>query len=109
VNRNGTTGKPPELVDAYCASESVRFLRERDKKRPFFLWYCSQLPHMDDQHSWPANQASLARYESDKMPLPPTWKGDEAGQPEWLAQSRNRIQALEWESRPTDSLLALHP
>jgi arylsulfatase A-like enzyme len=96
VNRNGMTVNPPELVDAYCAGESVRFLRERDKSRPFFLWHCSQLPHMDHKQSWPATQASLARYDVEKMPLPSTWKGDEAGKPEWLAQSRNRTQALKY-------------
>ena len=96
VNRNGMKVKPPELVDFYCANESARFLRERDKTRPFFLWHCTQLPHMDDRQSWPATKASLARYEADRMPLPLTWKGDEAGKPEWLAQSRNRMQALEY-------------
>lgn len=96
VNRNGMKVKPPELVDVYCANESVRFLRTRDKAQPFLLWHCSQLPHMDNRHSWPATQASLARYEADRMPLPPTWKGDEAGKPEWLAQSRNRLQALKY-------------
>jgi hypothetical protein len=30
------------------------------------------------------------------MPLPPTWKGDETGKPQWLAQSRNRTQALKY-------------
>jgi arylsulfatase A-like enzyme len=94
VNRNGTTVKPKELVDAYCAGESVQFLRERDKQRPFFLWHCSQLPHMDHQQSWPATAANLARYEATAMPLPNTWKGDEAGKPEWVAQSRNRTQAI---------------
>ena len=96
VNRNGITVKPPELVDVYCTNESVRFLRERDKARPFYLWHCPQLPHMDNRLSWPATEASLARYEADKMPLPPTWKGDEAGKPEWLAQTRDRIQALKY-------------
>lgn len=96
VDRNGKTVRPPELVDAYCASEAVRFLRERDKTRPFFLWHCTQLPHMDNRHSWPATKASLGRYKTDEMPLPPTPKGDEADKPEWLAQSRNRTQALKY-------------
>lgn len=96
VSRNGKTVRPPELVDAYCAREAVRFLRERDKTRPFFLWHCTQLPHMDNHHSWPATKASLGRYKTEEMPLPPTAKGDEPDKPEWLAQSRNRTQALKY-------------
>lgn len=96
VNRNGKTVRPPELVDAYCAEEAVRFLRGRDKTRPFFLWHCTQLPHMDGRHTWPATKASLGRYLTADMPLPPTPKGDEADKPDWLAQSRNRTQALKY-------------
>lgn len=96
VDRNGVKVKPPGLVDAYCAGESVRFLRERDKARPFILWHCSQLPHMDHKHTWPASEANLARYETEKMPIPPTWQGNESDKPEWLDQTRNRTQALKY-------------
>ena len=96
VIRNGVKARPPGLVDAYCADESVRFLRERDKTRPFILWHCSQLPHMNHKNAWPASQASLARYEKEKMPTPPTWEGNETNKPAWLAQTRNRTQALKY-------------
>lgn len=94
VNRHGVTVKPKELVDRYCAGESVRFLRDRDKSRPFFLLHCTQLPHMDHRHQWPATQASLERYDQKEMLLPPTWKGDEDGKPDWLKEARNRTQAV---------------
>lgn len=94
--RTGCRGepvKPKELIDRYCAGESVRFLQERDKARPFFLWHCSQLPHMAQRsNSWPATKANLDRYDVGTMPLPQTWKGDQAGKPDWLARSRNRIR-----------------
>lgn len=96
VMRNGVKFRPPGLVDAYCAGESARFLRERDKTRPFILWHCSQLPHMDHRQAWPASEASLARYDKEKMPTPPTWQGNEANKPDWLAQTRNRTQALKY-------------
>jgi len=41
VNRNGETVKVSELVDVFCARESVRFLREDELQRPFFLWHCT--------------------------------------------------------------------
>lgn len=96
VNHHGEIVKPDELVDRYCASASVRFLRERDRQKPFFLWHCTQLPHMDHRHSWPASTTNLARHDARAMPLPATWKGDAPDKPKWLAESRNRTQALSY-------------
>jgi arylsulfatase A-like enzyme len=96
VNHHGEIVKPDELVDRYCASASIRFLRERDRQKPFFLWHCTQLPHMDHRHSWPASAENLARHDARAMPLPATWKGDAPDKPGWLAESRNRTQVLSY-------------
>jgi len=98
VDRQGETVRPPELVDLYCTKESVRFLRERDPDKPFFLFHNTQLPHMDNKQSWPASEESLARFVADDMPLPSTWAGlhEQTGKPAWLSSCRNRSQALKY-------------
>jgi arylsulfatase A-like enzyme len=98
VNRNGQTVRPAELVDVYSANESARFLRERKRNQPFFLWHCTQLPHMDHQLRWPVSQKSLALYNPLKMLLPPTWNELAAanGKPPSLNSARNRTQALQY-------------
>jgi arylsulfatase A-like enzyme len=98
VNRNGEQVKPPELVDAYCAQEAARFLRERDRGKPFFLWHCTQLPHMDHRLRWPASEASLALYRPEAMPLPATWNEltTRHNKPASLLAARNRTQALQY-------------
>jgi len=98
VNRHGQTVRPAELVDAYSAKESARFLRERKRNQPFFLWHCTQLPHMDHQLRWPVSQKSLALYDPLNMFLPPTWNELAAtnGKPPSLNSARNRTQALQY-------------
>lgn len=96
VDRNGEEVRPEELVDLYCANESVRFLRERDQSKPFFLWHCSQLPHMDGKLTWPASEKNKAAFDPDEIPLPKTWEGDYEDKPAWVKKSRNRSQAVKY-------------
>lgn len=98
VNRNGATIKPPELIDLFTARESARFLRERKHDQPFFLWHCTQLPHMDQNLRWPVTEKSLALYDPLKMWLPPTWNELAAAnsKPPALNTVRNRTQALQY-------------
>jgi arylsulfatase A-like enzyme len=98
VNRHGQTVRPPELVDLYAAHESARFLRERKREQPFFLWHCTQLPHMDHELRWPVSKQSLALYDPLKMVLPRTWNelANANGKPPSLNTARNRTQALQY-------------
>ena len=95
VNRNGKQVKPNELVDAYCAKESVRFLRERNPQQPFFLWHCTQLPHMA-KNSWPVTEASRAHYADRPVTVPKSWNDGLENKPAYISKSRNRTQALEY-------------
>lgn len=98
VNRHGQTIKPSELIDLFTARESARFLRERKHDQPFFLWHCTQLPHMDQKLRWPVTDKSLALYDPLKMWLPPTWNELAAAntKPPALNAVRNRTQALQY-------------
>ncbi|MGE9268132.1 MAG: sulfatase-like hydrolase/transferase [Verrucomicrobiales bacterium] len=97
VSLNGQKSTPRELIDAHCAKISARYLREeRDPAKPFFLWHCTQLPHMDHRHTWPASAENKARFDPARIPLPPTWRGPGEHQPPHLATVRNRSQALKY-------------
>jgi arylsulfatase A-like enzyme len=98
VDRHGEKVKPAELIDAYVAEESARFLRERNRNKSFFLWHCTQLPHMDHRLQWPASRKSLSLYRLEEIKLPATW-GELIGQadkPPSLPATRNRTQALQY-------------
>lgn len=94
---DGETSKRPGFVDDVTADESIRFIREsQEGKKPFVLWMCTQVPHMDNHHEWPAEEQYLNNYDVDEMPLPETWNDDLSGKPEYLKTARNRTQALKY-------------
>jgi arylsulfatase A-like enzyme len=94
---DGEASKRPGFVDDVTADESIRFIREsQEGKKPFVLWMCTQVPHMDNHHEWPAEKQYLDNYDIDEMPLPKTWNDDLSGKPEYLKTARNRTQALKY-------------
>lgn len=85
----------PGFVDDVAADESIRFIRQAAKvKKPFALWMCTQVPHMDHRFKWPAQKMYLERHVEAEMPLPQTWNDDLSGKPEYLKTSRSRSRAL---------------
>ncbi|WP_286178182.1 sulfatase-like hydrolase/transferase [Rhodopirellula sp. JC639] len=94
---DGVTESMPGFVDDVAADESIRFIRESTSAgKPFVLWMCTQVPHMDHNHTWPAEQEYLDRHRVDAMPLPETWDDDLDGKPDYLQSARNRTQALKY-------------
>ncbi len=94
---NGKKQKMPGFVDDVSVSESLRFLDQaRQADKPFALWLCTQVPHMDDKHTWPAEQQYLDQYDVEAMPLAETWNDDLEGKPRYLKTSRSRTQALKY-------------
>lgn len=94
---DGERKKMPGFVDDVVADESIKFIRQSvSEKRPFLLWMCTQVPHMDNRHTWPAEQHYLDRYKAEDMPLPETWNDDLHGKPKYLKTSRNREQAMSY-------------
>ena len=87
----------PGFVDDVVADESIRFMHQAvNNNRPFMLWACTQVPHMDHKFSWPAAAHFVDRHDPDNMPLPKTWNDDLSGKPDYLRRSRNRTQALKY-------------
>lgn len=94
---DGKTVTVPGYIDAAVADWSVAFMeRAVAAGKPFFLWHCTQVPHMDHKFDWPAKQQYLDLYDVSKMPLPPTWRDDLAGKPPYLKTARSRTRALEY-------------
>jgi arylsulfatase A-like enzyme len=94
---NGREQKVPGYIDAAMAERSVDFMRRsKQDGKPFFLWFCTQLPHMDHTFDWPAEQQYLDLYVAEKMPLPETWNDTLVGKPPYLATARSRTQALSY-------------
>jgi arylsulfatase A-like enzyme len=90
----GQVLRPTQHVDDYCIDRSIAFLEEAvHQPQPFVLFHATQLPHMDNHHAWPSPNEFRARYDSAKLPVPSTVKGDLTGKPPYLEGVRNRTQA----------------
>ncbi|PQO38715.1 sulfatase [Blastopirellula marina] len=87
----------PGFVDDVAVEQSLRFLDQAaEANKPFALWLCTQVPHMDHKHTWPAKQEYKDQYIVGSMPLAATWNDDLEGKPKYLAMSRSRTQALSY-------------
>ncbi|GHB87064.1 sulfatase-like hydrolase/transferase [Persicitalea jodogahamensis] len=117
INDNGKIIQPEEHCDLYCARRSIDFLEMAGprsagprsagaKSQPFFLFHNTQLPHMDDQHGWPAPDSIRARYQSSAMPVVANRNDDLNGKPEYLKTVRNRTQALKYGYPAVDKIQA---
>ncbi len=104
-NINGKRQVMPGFVDDVAADESIRFIDQAVKsERPFALWFCTQVPHMDDNFTWPAKQTFLDRHKVDDQPLPETWNDDLSGKPAYLKTARNRTRAIEYGYENPDAI-----
>jgi len=93
----GASVTVPGYIDDAVADWSVAFIKRAHADRlPFFLWHCTQVPHMDHTFDWPAQQHYLDLYDIAKMPLPLTWQDDLSGKPPYLKMARSRTRALEY-------------
>jgi arylsulfatase A-like enzyme len=90
---NGKPGKTPGFADNWVAEQSGEFMSAAAKERkPFFLWMCPQLPHMNDNLEWDVRPESLAKFEAAKLPVPETWNDTLEGKPPYLRDARSRTQ-----------------
>lgn len=104
-SRQGSEVATSGFVDDATTEEAVRYLESEREGRPFFVWYNSFAPHMDDSFAWPARPESRARYPKSNLPLPRTWEGELVGKPPYLSRSRPRQRALEYGYAESESVL----
>jgi arylsulfatase A-like enzyme len=97
VTENGCRKKARGYIEDYNAQQATQFMADcHSAGAPFFLFYCTQVPHMNHEFDWPARAETLARYDPQDMPIPQTWQDDLAGKPPYLKAARSREQALHY-------------
>lgn len=97
VVEGGRQTTTDSYIEDYNADRATRFIRRAvDAGEPFFLFHCTQVPHMNHEFDWPARDEALALYDERRMPVPQTWRDDLTGKPPYLKTARNRKQALQY-------------
>jgi arylsulfatase A-like enzyme len=97
VTENSRQKKARGYIEDYNAQHATQFMADcHSSGEPFFLFYCTQVPHMNHEFDWPARAETLTRYDPQDMPIPQTWQDDLEGKPPYLKAARSREQALHY-------------
>ena len=97
VNDEGRELNAEEHIDLYCARKSAEMIKDAaEQDKPFVLFHCTQLPHMDNKHTWPAAEKFNKLYTVKDMPLPENWNDSLKDKPDYMKEVRNRTQAASY-------------
>lgn len=111
VSENGEAKTVPGFIETWSVDRSIAFLKEAGaKQQPFFLWYNTQVPHMDHEFAWPASASSMDRYDAQQVPLPASYPPDldATGKPPYLQESRSFTRAMEVYGYKDEAKLRAH-
>ncbi len=101
----GAAKNPTIHCDDFCAQRGIDFIREQAQgTKPFFLFYCTQTPHVDHQHRWNAQDSSKAKYNINDMPVPANLNDDLSNKPDYLKTVRNLTQAQKYGYPQVDTI-----
>ena len=94
------------FIEDWNADRALEFLDSaRNKAQPFFLYLCTQLPHLDHHHEWDVQENTLAQYRQFAIEPPANWRDDLEGKPPYLKEGRHRQLALDYGYGDRDSLI----
>ena len=95
-----------EYIEDYNVDRSISFIRSAiDEGRPFALFHCTQIPHMDHTFDWDVRDSTTQFYARRPLEPPPNWKDDLEGKPDYLENNRSRQRALYYGYNDRDSVV----
>ncbi len=90
IHDEGKIVNPGIHCDQYCVNRSIDFLTEAaESEKPFFLFYNTRLPHMNNKQIWDARQETKGKYNVSDMPVAKNRLDDLRDEPEYLKTVRN--------------------
>jgi arylsulfatase A-like enzyme len=93
-------------IEDHNVDQSLAFIRSAIKEgRPFALFHCTQVPHMDHTFDWDVRDSTLEIYARRPLEPPANWKDDLEDKPDYLAGSRSRQRALYYGYNDRDSVV----
>ena len=94
------------FIEDHNTNQSLTFIELSLKaNKPFALFHCTQIPHMDHNFDWDVKETTQQLYHDRNLNPPPNWRDDLVNKPEYLLSSRSRQRALMYGYRDKDSLI----
>ncbi|MCG8581899.1 MAG: sulfatase-like hydrolase/transferase [Bacteroidales bacterium] len=78
------------FVEKYNADRAIDYIADHVanyKGKPFVMWLCNQVPHVDGGLKYRPSKKSLARYDASDMPVPGNWSDGLSDKPTYLQTS----------------------
>jgi arylsulfatase A-like enzyme len=93
-------------IEDYNVEQSISFIRSViHEGRPFALFHCTQIPHMDHTYDWDVQNSTQKFYARKSLEPPVNWEDDLEEKPDYLAGSRSRQRALHYGYNNRDSVV----
>ena len=109
-NRKFFTGEAMDtatgFIEDHNVLQSIGFMHSAIRQgKPFALFHCTQIPHMDHTFDWDVKESTQEAYRRLNLVPPASWKDDLEGKPGYLEKSRSRQRALYYGYNDRDSLV----
>ena len=102
----GSMDKATGFIEDRNVDQAITFMRSAIlEAKPFALFHCTQIPHMDHTYDWDVRDSTQEVYTQKSLEPPISWKDDLKGKPEYLESSRSRQRALYYGYRDRDSVV----
>ena len=109
--QQGETIRIEKYIEEWIADRSIAFIEQSvEQGKPFFLWHCTQVPHMTSNFDWPARPPAMELYDPADITLPASYPPDHdaTGKPPYLRDSRSYTKAMEEYGYQTPAKLRTH-
>jgi arylsulfatase A-like enzyme len=94
VNVQGKEEIAKGFLETWNVNQAIEFLKQRERDKPFLLFYNTQLPHLNQNLKWNVTKKTIQEYKNINVEPPKNWKDDLSDKPRYLKTSRSRRIAL---------------
>jgi len=103
---NGEKIIAEKYIEEFIVDKSLQFIKKAEtEKKPYFLFHCTQVPHMNHRFDWNVKEKTLIKYNDSNFTIPLNWYDSLEGKPAYLSSSRSRQQALKYGYGHPDSVI----
>ncbi len=96
VFTNSGEVKMNKYIEEFIAENSIDLIDSLMQiGKPWLLWLCTQVPHMDHTFDWDVRNETLEKYKNVNFQVPDSWSDDLSTKPDYLKTNRSHLRAID--------------